>query len=264
MSLFDELTERTGQVLTAVGPAVVRIGRAEGRGAGIVVGSRGGVDQRPQPSRGRIHRDLRRRAVARRDRQRRRRRRRPGRGRPSTPAASLPSVGPNRTPAVPGAPVFALALPIGGGEARITFGTVSAIGRSFRGPRGRLITDGIEHTAPLGRGSSGGPVVDTEGRLVAINTHRPGDGFYLALPATAALRTRVDALARGEAPDPAPAGRGARASACGPTFAGRGGPAAARRRARPRRGRRQPGGHGRAVARRPDRHRRRAAGHVDR
>ena len=46
---------------------------------------------------------------------------------------------------------------------------------------------------------------------------------------------------------------------CGPRWASR-----PRRRPRPRRGRRQPGGHRRAVARRPDRHRRRAAGHVDR
>src|ERR1700722_20921585 len=77
---------------------------------------------------------------------------------------------------------------------------VSSVGRSFRGPRGRFITDGIEHTARLGRGSSGGPLVDADGQLLAINTHRPGDGLYLALPATAALKSRIDALSRGEAP----------------------------------------------------------------
>jgi serine protease Do len=58
----------------------------------------------------------------------------------------------------------------------------------------------VEHTAPLGRGSSGGPLVDAEGRLLAVNTHRPGDGLYLARPATQALRESVEALARGEAP----------------------------------------------------------------
>jgi S1-C subfamily serine protease len=41
-------------------------------------------------------------------------------------------------------------------------------------------------------------VVDAEGRLLAINTARLADGFYLALPADDALRARVDALVRGE------------------------------------------------------------------
>jgi S1-C subfamily serine protease len=45
----------------------------------------------------------------------------------------------------------------------------------FRGPRGRRLR-GFEHTAPVGRGSSGGPVVDLEGRVVGIDTHRRGDG----------------------------------------------------------------------------------------
>ena len=43
---------------------------------------------------------------------------------------------------------------------RATFGLVSSTGRSFRGPRGRRIVGSIEHTAPLPRGSSGGPLVD--------------------------------------------------------------------------------------------------------
>ena len=86
----------------------------------------------------------------------------------------------------------------GGRGLRVSFGTVSGVGRTFRGPRGRRIAGALEHTAPLGRGSSGGPLVDAEGRLVGINTHRLGEGFYLALPAGAALKTRVDALARGE------------------------------------------------------------------
>ena len=97
-----------------------------------------------------------------------------------------------------GSAVFALGTSAGG--SRVTFGTVSAIGVAFRGPRGRLISDGFEHTAPVGRGSSGGPVVDFQGRLVGVNTHRPGDGFYLAIPADEALKSKVEALGRGEAP----------------------------------------------------------------
>lgn len=84
------------------------------------------------------------------------------------------------------------------GPARVTAGTVSAIGQSFRGPGGSRIGGSLEHTAPLAPGSSGGPLVDGEGRLVAINTNRVGEGFYLARPADAALREAVDALARGE------------------------------------------------------------------
>jgi S1-C subfamily serine protease len=96
-----------------------------------------------------------------------------------------------------GDPVFAAANP-GGRGLRVTFGFVSGIDRTFRGPRGRRIAGSLEHTAPLLPGSSGGPVLDAGGQLLAINTSRLGEGFYLAVPADEALRGRADALARGE------------------------------------------------------------------
>ena len=49
-----------------------------------------------------------------------------------------------------GAPVLALADPSGRGL-RVTFGLVSATGRSFRGPAGRRVGGSIEHSAPLPR-----------------------------------------------------------------------------------------------------------------
>ena len=98
-----------------------------------------------------------------------------------------------------GMPVFALANP-GGRGLRVTFGFVSGIERTFRGPRGRRITGTLEHTAPLLPGSSGGPVLDAAGQLLGINTNRLGEGFYLAIPADEALRGRADALSRGESP----------------------------------------------------------------
>jgi serine protease Do len=96
-----------------------------------------------------------------------------------------------------GTPVFGLANP-GGRGLRVTFGFVSGVERSFRGPRGRRITGSVEHTAALLPGSSGGPVLDAGGQLLGINTHRLGEGFYLAIPADETLRGRAGALARGE------------------------------------------------------------------
>jgi serine protease Do len=101
--------------------------------------------------------------------------------------------------AVIGTPVIAMANPVGQGL-RATLGFVSATGRPFRGPRGRRIEESLEHTAPLPAGSSGGPLLDLSGRLVAINTHRLGEGFYLALPGTADLQARVRGLMAGESP----------------------------------------------------------------
>ena len=100
-----------------------------------------------------------------------------------------------------GTPVYALANP-GGRGLRATFGFVSGIDRSFRGPRGLRITGSLEHTAPLLPGSSGGPVLNAAGHLLGINTNRLGEGFYLAIPADEALRGRVDALASGESVQP--------------------------------------------------------------
>ncbi len=201
MSLLEELSSAASSA-AAAGGAVVRIGRAQGRGAGVVIGS-GQVLTSAHNLRGEEA------TVTFAD----------GRSARATvkgvdPDGDLAVLAVDTGDVAPvgwseavsadgpaiGAPVFALAVPPGGGGIRATFGLVSARGRRFRGPRGRLITDGIEHTAPLGRGSSGGPLVDTNGQLVGINTHRPGEGLYLALPATVALRSRVDALAQGEAP----------------------------------------------------------------
>src|SRR5262252_4725942 len=103
----------------------------------------------------------------------------------------------NGTRAEIGMPVFALANP-GGRGLRVTFGFVSGIERTFRGPRGRRITGSLEHTAPLLPGSSGGPVLTGGGELLGINTNRLGEGFYLAIPADEALRGRADTLASGQ------------------------------------------------------------------
>jgi S1-C subfamily serine protease len=97
-----------------------------------------------------------------------------------------------------GSVVFAVARGRRGG--RTSFGMVSGTGRTFRGPGGRPIPGSVEHTAPLARGSSGGALVDRHGKVVGLNTHRIGDGFYLALVADDELRRRVEELAAGRTP----------------------------------------------------------------
>ena len=101
-------------------------------------------------------------------------------------------------PAV-GTALVALANP-GGRGLRVTLGFVSSARQRFRGPRGRRVRSSLEHTAPLPRGSSGSPVVDTEGLLLGVNTLRLEGGLIVAIAADADLREHVQALARGEAP----------------------------------------------------------------
>src|SRR5438132_4538916 len=96
-----------------------------------------------------------------------------------------------------GAPVFALADPAGRGL-RVTAGAVASAPQSLRGPRGRMLEGLIEHTAPLPRGSGGGPLLDAEGRLLGLNAVRTAYGLILALPTTA-LQGRLGELATEEA-----------------------------------------------------------------
>jgi len=196
MAILDEIQASIRQLAEGAGSSVVGIGQRWGAGSGIVLGEgrvltnahnvrgdqvavtfAGGRTAEGSVAGHDIDGDL---AVIAVDTS----------GAPALPWASGAS-------AEIGMPVFALANP-GGRGLRVTFGFVSGIERTFRGPRGRRITGSLEHTAPLLPGSSGGPVLDAAGQLLGINTNRLGEGFYLAIPADEALRGRADALARGE------------------------------------------------------------------
>lgn len=100
-----------------------------------------------------------------------------------------------------GRTVLALANP-GGSGLRVTAGFVSSAAASFRGPRGRRIAHAIEHTAPLPRGSSGGPLLGADGTLLGINAVRVDSGLILAIPFDAAVRGRLQALQEGRPTDP--------------------------------------------------------------
>ncbi|MGI8800569.1 MAG: S1C family serine protease [Solirubrobacteraceae bacterium] len=102
-------------------------------------------------------------------------------------------------PADLGQAVIALANP-GGQGLRATLGFVAATGRSYRGPRGRLVGGALEHTAPLPRGAGGGPLLDVRGRLLGLNAVRVHGGLILTLPG-AAVAERAAVLRRPEPTD---------------------------------------------------------------
>ncbi|MGD0659777.1 MAG: trypsin-like peptidase domain-containing protein [Syntrophorhabdales bacterium] len=94
--------------------------------------------------------------------------------------------------------VIAIGNPLGF-DSTVSTGVISALGRGLRSTEGRLIENIIQHTAPLNPGNSGGPLVNSHGRVVGINTAiiATSQGIGFAIPSNTVSWVIPQLLAHG-------------------------------------------------------------------
>ncbi|MGE0628369.1 MAG: S1C family serine protease [Hyphomicrobiaceae bacterium] len=98
----------------------------------------------------------------------------------------------------PGQIAIAIGNPLGF-QSTVTAGIVSAVGRSLRASSGRMIGDVIQTDAALNPGNSGGPLANSAGEVIGINTAMiaGAQGICFSVAANTALHVLTQILAHG-------------------------------------------------------------------
>jgi putative serine protease PepD len=101
-----------------------------------------------------------------------------------------------------GAGVVAIGSPYGL-EGSVTVGVISALERSIQAPNHYTIAGAIQTDAPINHGNSGGPLLDSNGRVIGVNSQIESDsgdnsGVGFAVPSNTVQRVVKEILAGGQ------------------------------------------------------------------